>query len=79
MVLISTGAATPLTRRTAMAEYNVGEYYWVDGLDMQCRPVRCYVQLIQILEESTDTGYDCIIKEDGVRVYSQLSDLGLMP
>lgn len=62
-----------------MSKHIVGQYYWVDGLDMQCRPIRCYVQLTKILEEPTDTGFDCITYSDGVYVYSRLSDLGSMP
>jgi len=57
----------------------IGNFYYTDGLDMNCNPTIERVQLVKLLEGHDH--FDCVIKSDcehdfgGILIMANLSDL----
>jgi len=52
----------------------VGEYYYTDGLDMNCNPTVGRVMLFSLLSDNEN--FDCVILcSDGCLVMTNLDDL----
>lgn len=51
----------------------VGNFYHVDGLDMNCNQTVERVQLVEILKDNPN--YDCVILSDGIKIFCNLKEL----
>ena len=50
-----------------------GNFYYTDGLNMNCKPTVERVQLVKLLEGHEP--FDCVLKAGGILIMGKLEDL----